>query len=256
MVVLSALVTAACTGGGSGAARSTTTIVAVTTEPPPTAPPPTTSLVTVAGNPRPVTTLPAGLGPGGARIVGSVVGPDGPVAGATIRVERLVGDGAAATTLQSGNSGQWEIDSLNGGRYRIRAWRPPDLAAVTATLLFVVATQTATVNLTVNRYGDTSLVAAVSPNPPVVNQPASLVVGVSSGAVDADGILHAGGRPGALVQVALSGPITLGSPDTALTDGSGNAGFVVSCTAAGPVSGVATVATVRQALALPACAAR
>jgi len=260
VVLVLVLVSTACTGSGSksgpGSAAGATTVVTVPLTEPTTAPAPTTTTTTIAGHPRTVTTLSPALGPGQARLAGTVSGPDGPVAGATVRVERLVGDSVAATTVQTGAGGQWGVDSVNGGRYRLRAWKAPDLAALLPTLVFVIATETKTVNLAVDRYGNASPVATVSPNPPVANQPATLVVTVSDGGVDADGVLHAQPRPGIPVQLSVGAGLALSSADATVTDASGNAGFQVACTQAGPISATVVVASVHHPLQLPACAAR
>lgn len=256
-VLVLVLAATACTGSGSGAAKATSTTVTVPLTEPTTAPAPTTTPTTLPGNPRTVTTQSPALGPGPARLAGTVAGPDGgAVAGATVLVERLVGDAVAKVAVQTGVGGQWAVESVNGGRYRIRAWRPPDLAALVPTLVFVVASQPKAVNLVVNRYGAGGAIGTVNPNPPVANQPATLVVTISDGGIDADGVLHAQPRPGIPVELEPGPGLVLSSPAVAATDANGNAGFNVACTQVGPLSAIAGVGGGRHALALPNCAAR
>src|SRR5437899_8320268 len=79
--------------------------------------------VKIAGVPGKTTTT-IGLGPGGATLNGSVAGPDGAVGGATIHVERLVGDAVASQDFPSNPDGTFTIPTLLGGRYRVRAYVP------------------------------------------------------------------------------------------------------------------------------------
>jgi hypothetical protein len=242
----------ACTGSGSGSRAGVTKATATTEAPTTVAEAPTT---TIAPSPRTIDTLPTALGPGPAHVGGSVVGPDGPVPGAVVRVERLVDDAAvAATTVQAGADGRWAVDSVNGGRYRLRAWRPPDLAQLTPVVVFVAVDDVKPVDLAVLRYpGDGNAVARIVPEPPKVGQQAVLAVGVSNGGVDADGVLHAQARPGLSVTLTLSANVAITTPTAVVTDASGNAGFGIVCNQAGPITAVVTVATAQQTVAVPPC---
>jgi hypothetical protein len=255
LVVAVLLVAFGCKGSEDEAAPATS----VATTPPTQAPTTTassTTLVTVPGNPRPVTTLSPAIGPGTATLGGSVSGPEGPVAGATVRVERLVGDEVAATTVNSDASGQWTLGSVNGGRYRLRAWRPPDLAMLRPTLVFLEATESKAVALGMARYGEGNTFGAYAPGPPTADKPATLVVTVSNGGIDAEGVLHASPRPGVTVQLQVTAGLTLDSPDTTVTDGSGNASFTVRCTPPGPPAVTAVVEGARRPVDVPPCGAR
>src|SRR4051794_13073442 len=66
--------------------------------------------------------------PGQASMAGLVLAPDGAVPGATVHVERLVGDTVLAIDVATNPDGTWRLDNIKGGRYRLRAWRAPDLA--------------------------------------------------------------------------------------------------------------------------------
>ncbi|HYX44097.1 MAG TPA: carboxypeptidase-like regulatory domain-containing protein [Acidimicrobiales bacterium] len=217
----------------------------------------TTTLVTVPpGNPRPVTTLSPAIGPGKATLGGTVSGPEGPVAGATVRIERLVGEQVAATTVTSDAGGQWTLSSVNGGRYRLRAWRPPDLAMLRPTLVFVEATESRSVALGMARYGEGNVVAAFSPGPPTADKPATLVLTVSDGGIDGEGVLHASPRPGVTVQLLVTAGLSLESPDTTVTDGSGNASFTVRCVPPGTPAATALIDGTRRLVDVPPCGVR
>jgi len=248
--VVALVVASACSGGSSRAVTTT-----VTTAEPTTMPAPTT---TMAASPRTLPTLPTELGPGPAHVAGTVSGPEGLIADATVRVERLVDDIAvAATTVQSGADGHWAVDSVNGGRYRLRAWRPPDLVQLSPVVAFVAVDDARPIDLPMLRYASQgNAVASVVPNPPVVGQAAILVVGAASGDVDSEGVLHSGARPGLPVAVGLSTNVVITTPNPAATDANGNAGFQIVCTVVGPVTGLANVGTApQQAIQLPACVA-
>jgi len=250
--VVALVAATACTGSSH---RAGVTPATVTTEAPTTVlEAPTT---TIAASPRTIATLPSALGPGPAHVGGAVLGPEGPVAGALVRVERLVDDAAvAATTVQTGADGRWAVDSVNGGRYRLRAWRAPDLAQLTPVVVFVAVDDAKPVDLPVLRYpGDGNAVARVVPDPPKVGQAAIVVVGLSNGGVDGEGVLHAQPRPGVPVGLGLSANVAITTADPVVTDSSGAAGFQIVCNQAGPIAAVVTVATTQQAVPLPACAA-
>ena len=253
--VVLAVASGACQGSSSDSDRSAPT----TAGPPTTAAPETTvaptTLATVPGVPRTTTTLSSALGPGDATITGVVNGPEGPVPGATVQVERLFGDDVDGARVQADAAGRWAVTDVNGGRYRLRAWRPPDLVALEPFLLFVAATETAEVPLAVERHGPDRIVGSFAPNPPVRDQPATLVVNVALGQVDGEGILRTNPRPGVLMQLVITAGLVLESPDIALTDGAGNAGFAVRCTQPGtPPAAAVAIAGVSRPLALPACA--
>lgn len=256
MIVLAAAAFAAgCTDSGSrsglrGAPATVSTTVPVG---------PTT---TVAASPRTVVTISSELGPGEARIGGTVTGPEGPIPGAMVRVERLVGDdaaptAAATTTVESGADGRWGVESVNGGRYRLRAWRPPDLAQVTAVVAFVTIGESPPVDLVMTRHSaEGRATTAVSPDPPVVGQPAIVVVSVASGGVDSEGVVRTQARQGVSVTLGVSPNVGVTTPTIADTDAAGNAGFGIVCTQPGPIVALVTVASVGQPAALPPCVVR
>src|SRR5207248_2824996 len=103
--------------------------------------------------------------------------------------ERLVGDGVGSADIISQADGTWAAPNVLGGRYRVRAWRAPDLALTTPQLLFVGSTETKALSLRVDRYTGTGVQAAIAPSPPVVGEPANLVVSVTTRSVDDKGVV-------------------------------------------------------------------
>src|SRR4051812_930781 len=106
--VVAALLTAACSRKSPDAVikplppvpeESTTTLADFST----------VELARVAGRTT-TTTIP--LGPGGATIDGNVLGPAGPVPGATVHIERLVGDAVGPADIQSDPAGHYHMQGI------------------------------------------------------------------------------------------------------------------------------------------------
>src|SRR5437763_11830013 len=102
---------AACSHSGAGRAGEVSE--GVSTLPTSTLPP-----TTALGRPRTTTTVSADIVGGQARIQGTVQGPQGPVQGATVRVERIVGSQTAATDLSTEPGGGFNLGDIRGGIYR------------------------------------------------------------------------------------------------------------------------------------------
>lgn len=179
---------------------------------------------------RTTSTIP--LGPGGASLTGTVVGPDGPVAGATVHVERLVGTATAATDLPSGADGTWALPAILGGRYRVRAWRAPDLALTKPEVFYLQASEPKTVALRVDSYAGTAVTASIAPSPPVSGDPANLLVLVAQKTVDAGGVVRAAPVVGVSVELVGSG-FQVETTNPATTDNNGIAPWRVRCSSTG-----------------------
>jgi hypothetical protein len=242
-MVLSSVV--ACSGSG-GKSKPTTTL-----------PPPSSStsftIVTVPGNPRSTTTMATDITPGEATIVGTVATLDGPVPDAIVRVERLTGDEVASVDVRA-VSGNWQLASVRGGRYRVRAWRPPDMAQLEPEVFFLGSTETKQITLLLTRFGDVSVTANSDPGPMLIGQPAVLVTQVLTGAVDGQGVVKANPRPGVPTQLVPAGGLALEGADRQVSDGEGNNAWRVRCLATGPPSVALVVESVRYAIILPPCA--
>jgi hypothetical protein len=198
------------------------------------------------------TTAPVAVGPGPATIVGRVDGPDGPVGGALVQLERLVGDRVASIRVPTAADGSWNAQRVLGGRYRIRAWLAPELGMTEAALTFVETTKQATVVLKLERFGQSAIDVAVAPNPPVVDEPVNLAVRVRSRKVDTNGVVR--DVPAAGVVVTLSGAGSWTGDDTAVAGADGVALFELVCTKKGsqPLTATLDDGTSRS-LDLPAC---
>ncbi|MDQ1443537.1 MAG: hypothetical protein QOI20_1, partial [Acidimicrobiaceae bacterium] len=199
--------------------------------------PPTTTVVDYSGvDLKPVTgktTTTVLVGPGRAALKGMVVGPEGPVAGATVLVERLVGEGSGALQVATAADGTWAVANVLGGRFRIRSWRPSDLALTKPEVFFLNDGDTKQLQLQLSRYTGLAVTSAIAANPPVVDEPANLVVQVVQQSVDGQGIVR--GTPVSTARVELfgGGDWRVTSPNPALTDGQGRARWQLTCRSAG-----------------------
>jgi hypothetical protein len=190
------------------------------------------STAAVAG--QTVTTM--AMGPGGAGLSGTVAGPDGPVGGADVHVERLVGDGVAAADVVSGADGTWSLAGILGGRYRVRAWRPPDLAVTTPQILFLAATGSQSLALRLDQFGAAQVASALAPDPPVVGQPAGLAVQITVQTVDASGVVRPHPVAAAAAELANGLGWTVTSPNPTTTGATGRATWQLTCDGVGPQS--------------------
>jgi hypothetical protein len=188
------------------------------------------------------TTTAVVIGPGAATVGGRVDGPDGPVEGATVRIERLVGDGAASLDVLTGPDGTWRALDVLGGRYRIRAWRQPDLAVIEAALVFVAGTGTTEVPLRADTFAGFVVDLAVAPDPPLVGERANVVVRVAERVVDDQGIVRPVPRTGIVVNLGAASGWEAESPLSATTDATGRATFTMVCSAGGEHGLIATIA--------------
>jgi hypothetical protein len=210
------------------------------------APPTTVSPVSTTSEPNLVggylepvpgisTTTTAALGPGTSTLAGVVTGPSGPVPGAVVQLQRVTAPGSPPATdeLASLADGSWRLAGVLGGVYRIRAWRPPNLALVDPITVFVTAGETRQVQMQLQQYSGTIVSSSMAPRPPVVGQPSNLVVQVTTTSVDGAGIVRAVPVTGAMIYLSGSSEWTIEGENPTTTDASGQAAWQLICGAAG-----------------------
>ncbi len=259
VVVLVMVVTAGCSDGGGSDGRpgaaTTTSWPSSTTS---------TSLtdytgVTLAVVPGSSTTTT--LRSGFMTVSGTVRGPDGPVAGATVRLERFdVAGRATEFEVGTDGAGRYQLRGAPGGRYRVRAWRSPDLVQGEPVVGFLAATPDQRLDLVTERVGGVSVAAATAPDPAREGQAVNLAVSVTERVVDGDGVVRhraVGSRP-----VSLGGLGAWVSADgsravrvEASTDGAGRASFALRCVRPGPAGLTLRVAPPAAVDPVPAGAA-
>jgi hypothetical protein len=184
----------------------------------------------LAGVPGRTTTTVA-MGPGKATLAGVVNGPDGPVPGAVVHAERIVGDAMASTDLLTQADGTFQIPAVLGGRYRVRAWKPaPDnLALVEPQVFFLEGSENKKLTIGLTRYAGVAVTAAVAPDPPLIDAPTNLVVQVVDQSVDGGGIVRSQPVPGITAELFGSGDWRLTSANPTTTDAAGRARWQLEC---------------------------
>lgn len=177
------------------------------------------------------TTTTVGLGPGRATLSGSVVGPNGPVPGAVVHAERIVGEAVATMDILTLADGTFTIPTILGGRYRVRAWKsaPDNLALLEPVVLFLEGSENKRLELNVRRFQGLSASAAIAPDPPRINEASNLVVQVVDQSVDQAGIVRSQPLPGVRVELFGSGDWRLLSPVATVTDGAGRGRWQLEC---------------------------
>lgn len=195
---------------------------------------------------------------GRASVRGVVLGPDGNVPQAIVRVERLVGDAVQVREVRAGADGTFAVEGLPGGRMRVRAFLPPTLTMAGAEVLFLRDRDTRDVRLAVTAHTGPDVRASTAPSAPVVGDLVNLLVWVAERVVDEEGVARTVPRPGVPVQVDANGWVFVqGRP---ATDGDGVALYTFRCDRATPVSATAFIGTAPDLrsypLEVPPCASR
>jgi hypothetical protein len=213
---------------------------------------PDTSGVQLAAVPGRTTTT-IDTSPGQAHLSGVVQAPEGLVPGAIVHAERLVEDAVIPTDVATNPDGTWHMDNIKGGRYRVRAYRPPDLAQTDPQIFFLGGTENKTLNLQVQHFTGTTVTPVIAPNPPRVGQPANLGVQVTAVVVDPTGIVRATPQPDLAIELSGGGDWQLQSPAATTTGPNGEAVWRLTCGSPGAQPLTATVAGQPYPLNIPAC---
>ncbi|MGH9138785.1 MAG: carboxypeptidase-like regulatory domain-containing protein, partial [Acidimicrobiales bacterium] len=229
--------------------------------PPETVPPVGARPVLAAVGGTTTTAVPPNVG--SSRVHGRVMGPDGPVPGATVRIERyLVDDQRQSVDVPTDPDGAFDLPGVGGGRYRVRAFLPPTLGQAEAEVFFLPDGEDRSLVLVLDRFGETEVTIAVAPNPPLLDQALNVAVAVRARLVDADGFVTVQPVVGALVDIVATGPWQPVTPDLPqLTAGDGFVQATYLCRLAAPATVQATVLvgpdqpTAFERVDVPACVA-
>ncbi len=188
-----------------------------------------TPLATALSQEQPSSTIAFGVGR--VTMTGVVKGPDGPVEGAVVRIERLVDKSIASIDVTTDAKGRYRLNRVQGGRVRIRAYRSPDLAALEPIVTFASGEFNQDVNL--KRYDQTSIQWSLAPSEPRLNEPANIVVQVSRQDVGADGVLRQVPVPSVGVTVTPLGLLQTDLIQETLTNERGRVQFAMRCLGVG-----------------------
>jgi hypothetical protein len=189
---------------------------------------------------------------GTARLGGVVVGPDGPVIGATVRVERHTRDGVASLDLVTDETGTWEATSILGGRYRIRAWLTGELTMPGSQVMFMVEGSSATVDLEIGPVDPGPHLSFTYRGDLYLGSTGLVAASVTTRAVDDNGIIAVSGVVGGTVTLAPSAGL-VALPGVVTTDVDGAAHFTLRCDQVGTGTGVVQFQNRRATFALPTC---
>lgn len=218
-------------------------------------------------------TTESSLPPGKPGTLKGVASAEGGAGGGVVRLERIVGDSLVPTDVPIGSDGSFRFTGVPGGRYRIRAWRQPDLALTSPLVFFFDTTKSpATVNLEdgsslaadgikVELLAASGVEARISTGPsiPVPGEVAILSVRVGARVLDGDGYLSLSPMVDTPVSIVSSNGWTFQEAG-GVTDAEGVAGWYGTCLIEGPTSVTllvgdqsvtATGPTCRYAAALP-----
>jgi hypothetical protein len=176
------------------------------------------------------------------------------VPGATVRVERLVGTTIGTMDVATQPDGTFAVPTILGGRYRVRAWRAPDLALVKPEVFYLQSSEPKKLALRVDKYDGGQATASIAPNPPEVGEPANLLVLYASTVVGPDGVVRATPVPNASLQLLGSG-VQLDTANPVTSDANGIGQWRVRCSSIGPVALLVAVVggTSYQLSGLPPC---
>ncbi len=225
------------------------------TQPTTTTTAPDYSLIALDSVPgRTTTTVPVSTGH--TTLQGSVEGPDGPVPGAVVRADRLVGDAVQRTEVQTAADGTFSLPGLPGGRFRVRAFLPGSLAMDDAEVFFIADGETRDLRLIVQAYSGLAVRASTNPVSPIVGDAVNLAVLVAERTVDDSGIAREVPRAGLAVRVSASGWTALDDLPVQFTDADGVAVFQFRCDRVSTVVATAVVGADEETFPLepPACA--
>lgn len=208
--------------------------------------------IAVKGKPT-STTRP--LGGGKASIAGRVVDTDGnSVPGAIIRAT-YYGDTNKPEVIEalSLEDGTYRFDQVLGGRWRIRAWRTPELATLDDHTFFLGYTENRRVDLKVKAATDYVVTSSMAPSPPWTGSPVEVAVLVMSQTVDEEGVVRRSPVGGAAVTLNIIGKWYLGTDATEATEFNGRAAWTITCTEVGPQQITAIVGGREWPISIPAC---
>ena len=268
LLIVVAMVLGACSNTSSRAlvGTTTTTTTAATDpsvtddttagiQPPPGWKLPDTRNAVLLAAPSKAKAAPIPVVGGKSTITGVVTGPDGPVPGATVRIERFVGTTSGSVQVATDGSGHYVLKSALGGRYRVRAWLQPDLATFTSPTGFVADGDTLELSPDLERHNALTLQLAASQATFTMGEPGGVRALLTRESVDGNGVVQAGGVAATSIQLMPGEGLAVTSANPTTTDAAGSATWVVQCLALGAHDVSATVDGATASATLPACAA-
>ncbi|MCP4223078.1 MAG: carboxypeptidase regulatory-like domain-containing protein [Actinomycetia bacterium] len=199
-----------------------------------------------------VETRPPTIKGGTSRLAGTVSGPEGPVAGATVRLERHTSGGVAVLDVVTDEVGHWGVSSILGGRYRIRAWLTGELTMDGSRVTFLAQGSSATADLAIARVDPGPHLSFTYRGDLYLGSTGLVAASVTTSTVDDDGVVNISGISGAMVALAPT-PGLVALPGQVSAGDDGTARFVLRCDQVGAATGVVQYQNRRATFVLPAC---
>jgi hypothetical protein len=211
------------------------------------------SLEPIAAGRETSTTRP--LGGGQAAIFGKVVDADGNSVPAAFVRATYYGDPNKPEVIEtlSAEDGTYRFEKVLGGRWRIRAWKAPELATLEDNVFFLGYTEQRGMDLKVKAATDIVVTSSIAPNPPFIGTPVELAVLVLTQSVDEEGIVHRSPVGGAAVTLDIRGKWSLVGEATQATEYDGRTAWQLTCDEVGAQPIIAFVAGREWPLNVPAC---
>lgn len=212
------------------------------------------SLEPIAVDGKPTSTT-RPLGGGKAALAGRVIDSFGnPVPGAFIRAI-YYGDPNKPEVIEafSLEDGTYRFDRVLGGRWRVRAWKTPELATLDDVVFFLSYTENRQLDLKVKAATDYVVTSSIAPNPPFTGTDVEVAVLVLSQTVDEEGVVRRSPVAGAAVTLNIIGKWILAGEATKGTEFNGRAAWTLTCIEPGRQDITVNVAGRDWPLSLPAC---
>ena len=151
------------------------------------------------------------------------------------------------------DDGTYRFEQVLGGRWRIRAWKTPELATLEDNTFFLGYTENRQVDLKVKAATDYVVTSSMAPNPPFTGSPVEMAVLVMSQSVDDDGVVHRSPVGGAAVTLNVIGKWNLAGDATEATEYNGRAAWTLTCVEEGQQAITAVVGGRDWPLRIPDC---
>jgi len=211
------------------------------------------SLEPIAAGKNTSTTRP--LGGGKAVIFGRVIDADGNAVGGAFVRATYYGDPTKPEMIEtlSAEDGTYRFDQVLGGRWRIRAWKAPEMATLEDNVFWLGYTEQRGMDLKVKAATDIVVTSSMAPNPPFTGTPVELAVLVLTQSVDQEGIVHRSPVGGAAVTLDIRGKWSLVGEATQATEFNGRTAWQLTCNEVGGQAIIAFVAGREWPLNVPPC---
>lgn len=210
----------------------------------------------LAIDPTPAPIDPAGIVPGRSDVTGTVTGivdgVVGPVEGAIVLIERHSSGGVGSQELVTGPDGTWSLDSVSGGRYRVRTFVPGQSTSGPSIVFFLESAAVQVIDLSVTGATPGHRFELFGPEQLTLGADETIAVTVSTESIDGRGV-RVLNPVATTVNLTTTDGMTIRSLSAAPTDAGGAARYLIRCDALGARS--VTVATDggTTVLALPLC---